>query len=182
MDGIFIQGTESSLSLALWPDPRTGIVLLATQFADLFFAGPSTEGGNMAAVIVKSPAPGKEEKGLRVITLMPVGGGFNRPEEKEAWGLFFSMMLSESDSIAGFQSFEGRIQKVAQDSGQMAEKEDAFIQLIFTQEGLLQMRDTKFKRNAEGVAIPTGPVQVEEGEGVSVEGRMVGRRQREGEE
>jgi len=174
MDGIVIKGTESHLPLSLWPDTKTGIVLLATQYADLFFGGPSIEGSNMVAVVVKSPAPGQEHKGLRVLTLTPMGG-FSRPEEKDAWGVFFAAMLAEKDSMAGFQAFEGRVTTFEQESV-TAFREDSWVQMIFTQDGLLQVRDTRFSRNAEGVAVPRRPVQVTDGDGVTLEGRMTGRK------
>ena len=177
MNGLAIRGIESYMDLGNWPDHKTGIVLLATQFADRFFSEPSDEGGNMVAAIVKGPEAGKEGRGLRLLTLVPMTD-FNSAEEKAAWGALFAMMMGESDAIAGFQAFEGRMTVATKDGAASMNRQDAFCQIVFTHDdGPIQLRTTPFKRNDDGVAVPVGAVTVvEEDELNGAEGRLLGRR------
>lgn len=172
MNTMAVQGVESYRDLTLWPDHKTGIVLLATQVADHFFSLPTNEGGNVVAVVVKGPEPGKEAKGLRMLTLSPMGD-FGAPEEKAAWGMLFAMLMGEPDSIAGFQSFEGRTTEYSE--GEVtARHEDVYVQAVFTQDdGPIQLRRTIFHRNDEGIAVP-GTVDVVEGDDLNLRGRMTG--------
>lgn len=181
MNGMAIKGVESHLDLGFWPDHKTGIVLLATRFADHFFSGPTDECGNMVAAIVKSPEPGKEDRGLRLLTLSPMEE-FTSAEEKMAWGALFAMMMGETDAIAGFQAFEHRLSVATKDGEVTTNRQDAFCQILFTHEdGPIQLRATAFKRNDEGVAVPLGAVMVEE-DMDAAKGRLLGSASRDDED